>query len=197
MTEPSGARLPTGKQTVGGESTTAGPVGREDDVVGIDAIECTQPLFESSASLALLPPVEIFVEGLAGDGANGGVEQAGAAQVKHHLGYASGEKDLDGGEVVRTVGQSIDEARNLAIDRRSSRLRWGGADRRHAQSRECAEGDSSSRRRRREGPWRCGWRRRRGHRLCRCRDVSCAAWHVRSARRWSSQMGWPEGASAV
>ena len=37
-------------------------------------------------------------------------------QMEHHLGQSSGEEDLDGGKVLRTIGQRVYQARHLAID---------------------------------------------------------------------------------
>ena len=36
--------------------------------------------------------------------------------MEHDLRHCAGEKDLHGGEVLRSVGERIDEARHLAID---------------------------------------------------------------------------------
>ena len=66
--------------------------------------------------MAVLPPVEGGVEGFAGDGFGRGVEEAGAAEVEHDFGCASGEEDLHGGVVSGAVGERVDDARDLAVD---------------------------------------------------------------------------------
>ena len=111
-----GREIADGEADGGGEAAGAGAVGGHDDVVGIDAVLLEEILAEGVAARAVLPPVEGGVEGFAGDGLGGGVEQAGAAQVQHDLGHAAGEEDLHGGVVAGAVGQRVDEARDLAVD---------------------------------------------------------------------------------
>ena len=115
MTEPSGARLPTGKQTVGVRPRERARSGDMMTSSGSMPSLIEQILAQRVAAWAVLPPVEVGVEGFAGDGLDGGVEQAGAAQVEHDFGHAAGEEDLHGGEVARAVGQGVDQARDWRL----------------------------------------------------------------------------------
>ena len=125
-----------------------------------------------------------------------GVEQTGAAEMQHHLGHASGEKDLHGGEVARAVGQSVDQARTWRLMRSNLRP-WDGEVQRRGRWREDAAAGWSIRRRLRARPSRSGWRRRvRMSRYPCC--VCCMRRTARAERSAaSSQMGWPDGASAA
>ena len=95
MTEPSGARLPTGKQTVEVRPRSTRAVGRHDHVIGIDAVALASICGAGRARRSLsLPPVEAGIESVAGDGLHAGVEQPGRAQMQHHFRHAAGEKYL-------------------------------------------------------------------------------------------------------
>ena len=117
MTEPSGARLPVGKQTVAVRPRARARSGEMMTSSGSMPSRVRRRWLRTAAALALLPPVEVVVEGFAGDGEDGGVEEAGAAEVEHDLGDASGEEDLHGGEAAGAVGEGVDEARDFAVDR--------------------------------------------------------------------------------
>ena len=81
ITLPSGARLPAGKQMVGGQTASSGGVRREDHLACIDSSRARSNLFFSCAtSLALLPPVEILIQACSGHGAHIAVEQPGAVR---------------------------------------------------------------------------------------------------------------------
>ncbi len=71
-----------GEADGGGEASAAGPVRGEDDVVGVDAVEHAEAGSDLLAALALLPPVEVVLEGFAGYGEGGGVEETGSAEVE-------------------------------------------------------------------------------------------------------------------
>ena len=56
---------------------------------GVDAVEFAELLFECDATRRRFPPVQIFVERFAGDGADARIEQAGAAEMQHRLGHGA------------------------------------------------------------------------------------------------------------
>ena len=61
-TEPSGARLPSGKADGARHAEARRPLGREDDLVGVDAVALDQELAHARAPVAALPPVEHVAE---------------------------------------------------------------------------------------------------------------------------------------
>ena len=75
-----------------------------------------EQFLEAFPAFALLPEVETLAEALAGDGEDGGVEQSEPAQVQHHFGDATSQVSADGGVVLRSVGQDVDQAGRGAID---------------------------------------------------------------------------------
>src|SRR5271157_2747043 len=107
-----------GKGDGGSEPARAGAIRVHDDVIGIDAVIFEQNAAQGSAAFGLLPPIENGVELFSGDGEDAGLEQAGAAQMQHDFGHASGQKDLHGGMHLRAVGKGIDQAGDLAVDAR-------------------------------------------------------------------------------
>ena len=93
----------------GSQPTRSGQFGGHDDRVGIDAILLAEDFAKSFAARRLLPPVEDFIDGEAGDGPARGVEQPHAAEVEHNLRHAAGEEDAHGHMPHRAVRQRIDE----------------------------------------------------------------------------------------
>ena len=130
-------------------------------------------------------------------GARVRVQQAERAQVEHHLGHAAGEEDPHGRVVARPVGQHVDEPGDgpvdpaPVVDGRPRQARRVG-DRRDVQQqvRRAAEGGVDDHR----VLDRLG---RSGSRpsVRPSRHCACTARAVR--RAMSSQIGWPEGASAA
>ena len=116
MTEPPGARLPVGKVTVDVRPLFARGIGVHDDVIGIDAVAVAEHLTNRDAAFGLLPPVEHGSELLSGHGQCAGIEQAGAAEVQHDFGNASGHEDLHRGEVAGAVGKGVDDTRDFAVN---------------------------------------------------------------------------------
>ena len=115
-TEPSGARLPRGNTSVLVRPRARACVGREDDLVGDDAVPLPQELAEAAPPFRLLPPVQVLAERQAGDGEDARVEQAQAPQVQHHLRHAAGQEDPHRGVRHGTVRQDADQPRHAAID---------------------------------------------------------------------------------
>ena len=77
ITEPSGARLPCGKVTVGGE-TGAGGAGRvHDHIAWIDAVTLLQYAAQLRAARGSFPPIERGVQRLAADREDARFQQAG------------------------------------------------------------------------------------------------------------------------
>jgi hypothetical protein len=122
MTEPSGARFPTGKTRVredegAREPALPGALRIHDHVVWFHAILLLQQGAEAKAAFRCLPCVQICREGFTGDGQNAGFEKAECAKVEHDFGNAAREKCPDGGMKLRAVGQDIHESRCAPVDR--------------------------------------------------------------------------------
>ena len=182
-----------------GQAAVAGPVGRHDHVVGVDAVllgagargaasaarwhATSRGPRPSGSPVTVRTPV---------------VEQAEVAEVEHHLGDPAGEEGADGRVVVRAVRQDADEPGDPAVDRLPVLDRRPRRGRRRRRSPGCAAGGSSSRRRPRGRPSRCGRRRRSGRRRVGQPRARPSPTTARADRRaMSSQIGWPEGASAA
>ena len=116
-TDPCGARLPRGKQTVLVRPRCAARERGHDHVIGIDAVGRKQRLAKRPPAIARFPPVERLAERDAGGGQHVEVEQAQLAEVQHDLGHAAGQKDVHRGMADGAVGQGIDQPRHLQIDR--------------------------------------------------------------------------------
>jgi hypothetical protein len=108
--------LPVGKTNGAGEAACFSSSGRQDHVVGIDAIELLQQCAESRAPLALLPSVEVGAKRFARGGADIEIQQAEGSQVEHDFGHAAGKEDPNRGVTDGTVWERIDEARRGAVD---------------------------------------------------------------------------------
>ncbi len=65
ITDPSGARFPTGKHTVDVSPARPRPIRRKDHLVRIDSIALLQILLQRPPPLALLPPVQALAQRLA------------------------------------------------------------------------------------------------------------------------------------
>ena len=65
---------------------------------------------------AFAPPVKAGAQRVTAHRVNALVQKSGRTQFKHHLWHAACEKNLHCGKVPRAVGQSVHQARNLAID---------------------------------------------------------------------------------
>ena len=111
MTDPSGARLPSGKQTVDVRPRLGAHLRRHDHVVRIDAVAFVQLRAQPRPSLGRFPRVELRVERHAADRQHAGVEQAQAAQVQHHFRHAAGQE---------TPAPSDDSADRSAARRRAA-----------------------------------------------------------------------------
>ena len=161
MTEPSGARLPRGKQTVLVTPSSPGPLGRQDHVVGIDAVALAEPLPQGLRAAATSPTTRAPRPACSpADGQGVQVQQAQLAQVEHDLGHAAGQVDAERRMVDRPVGQHVDQARHAAVHLGPVVDASAAAARRKRRSPAGAAADSSSRRRPRTRPSRCGSRRR-------------------------------------
>ena len=158
-TEPSGARLPRGKTIVPVRPRSRACSGAKITSSASTPSCCCNNFAETARGARKFPSVEIFAQGLAGDGERVGVEQAQPAQMQHDFRHAAGEKHAHGWMMHRAVGQDADQARHTAIDvdpvvdsRQFSRRR--------GRSRECAATNWLNRRRPRARPSRFGcWRR--------------------------------------
>ena len=87
------------------------------------------------AARTVLPGVEHLAEGVPAYRARAGMQQAGAAQVQHHLRHAAGGEHVDGGVADRAVGQRVHQPRRAAVnarpvlhrrDRQAGGVRHGG-----------------------------------------------------------------------
>jgi len=92
-------------------------VGRQNHVVGVDAIAGGQHIAQARAPLRAFPPVEHRAQTLAADGKRVFLQQSQSAQVQHHLGHAARQKDAHGRVVARAIRQHIDQAGHAAVDR--------------------------------------------------------------------------------
>ena len=196
MTEPCGARLPRGKADRTGQAALAGTCRGHDHVIRIDAVAWHQPLAQPSAGGRCLPPGEHSPSVLPVDGQHFEVEQAQPAQLQHDFRHAAGQEDAHGRMADRAVGQRIDESRHLRrltcvpiVDRGPSQAGSVG-DGRHVQQ-QFVE------------PPKAAWTTialRNAASVRRSPSVmprSCQSTELGALRRaMSSQIGWPEGASA-
>ncbi len=159
ITLPSGARLPTGKQMVGVSPRARARSGERMTSSASMPSNSRSRSLQRRAALALLPPVQVCVQRLAGHRPHARVEQARTAQVQHHFRHASGQKHLHRREVPRPVRQRVHQPRNRAVHVRPVLDASAGADPPRAQWPEHAAADSSSRQTPRAAPSRCGPRR--------------------------------------
>ena len=90
-----------GKHTVDVNPRAAASVRRHDHVVWIDAVARLKPGAKRGAAIGRLPVVELLAERDAAHRQHAGVEEAGAAKVQHHFGYATGQEDLNRRMVAR------------------------------------------------------------------------------------------------
>ena len=97
----------------------------------------------------------------------------------------------------RAVGQRIHQPRHLPVDARPVVHAWAASGRPNRRWPACAESGWWSRRKPRAPPWRCAPTRRSGCRSWRMPRASSASTARAERRAMSSQMGWPEGASAA
>ncbi len=116
MTEPSGARLPRGKQTVLVIPRWRARAGERMTSLGSTPSHSRSRWRSSLATLALLPGVQHFAQRTAGDGQHLQIEQARFAQMQHHFGHSAGQKHAHRGMSDRPVRQGIDKARDAAVD---------------------------------------------------------------------------------
>ena len=114
-TEPSGVRLPWGKQTVAVRPRARALAGAM--ITSSGSMPSRSCRFLRSAWRRGLCSHQLRLSSSVwpGDGFDFGVEQAGSSQVEHHFGEPSCEEDLDCSEIARAVGQGIDQARNFAV----------------------------------------------------------------------------------
>ena len=105
MTEPSGARLPTGKQTVAVNPRTRARSGDMIASSGSMPSICLSLLRKARAARAVAPPVEAGVERVA-ETVVTLVSKSGSAQLEHDLGDAASEKYLHGGKSRGPLGSA-------------------------------------------------------------------------------------------
>ncbi len=132
---------------------------------------------------------------------HGGIEQARAAKVQHHLRHGASEEHLHGSKVGR--------ARWGARRRGAAPRGWrtpslhapGGEGRQRGQSPECAAADWSIHRTPRESPWRCERQHRSECRACRAQAAPVEAERARNVRRpparWADQTARAQYAAAT
>ena len=99
-----------------GEAFGFGAVGGHDDVVGVDAVDVSEVVAHVLTAFGVFPPVEIVVEGLAGGGEDGGVEEPEVAEVEHDFGDSAGGVELRGWVSDGAVGEDVDDAGDIVVD---------------------------------------------------------------------------------
>ncbi len=116
MTDPCGARLPSGNTTVLVSPRTACRVWRHDDLIWIDGRCGREPCTGRPAPLARFPPVEGDVERVAGGRQHAPVQQTHASEMPHHFGNTAGHEHLRSRIASWSVRQGVHQAWRRAID---------------------------------------------------------------------------------
>jgi hypothetical protein len=154
-----------------------------------------QPVAQPLTAFALFPLIQRIAQRTAVHRGRAQPQQPQFAQMEHHLRHAAGQEDLHRGWPVGPLG-STSTSRGVCRLTRIQSSRSGAAVLRRGQWRGCAAAGSCSRQRPRASPARCA-----AHPAVRMSaTVTPRAWSAVSARAdrraMSSQMGWPDGASA-
>ncbi len=146
ITEPSGARFPTGKHTVDVSPRDRARSGDIITSIRIDAVLLLQRFSpQHRPPLALLPPIEACIQRLPAHRHHARVQQPRRRRCKHHLRHSAGKKHLHRRIILRPVRQRIHQPRHLRDSPPSTPQPSAASNPPHAQSPEHAAADSSTR----------------------------------------------------